>query len=453
MIFPEKPKTLMNKFNLSIDQLDYKYIENCQSVKQLERILRVLRSGEEGTYPHLLKFCENKLRDKDPLNKLLIVAEKAKHYAELSDSEKKEILADMEQWSHEMSQYKTKSTATESVTKEIPPIRNQNRRMTLNSNKSDVTLDSKVLKVKECKPRSYEDWDKYNVDEELNKLDDKGEEEIDDIKEDTTMGLSKHVPITNLLQPEREKIAELERMKGNEAYKAQDYKEAEIYYTRSLSAYKTAKSLNNRAQTYIKLKRYLEAVLDCNEAISMEPSNVKALFRRGIAHKEAKIYDLAIIDFGILLEIEPNNVPAKEQLQEIEKLRLQTPENRKVLIEEIETNDQPQETNFESKTKTMENNSSKRIMIEEIKNTTIHQPTLDEICNCNNDTYPALSKTTQEMFNIVQNQKLEKPAPEPKMYPILEDRSDSNEMLVPVSSKYFYNDKKLEPHSTKSFNK
>lgn len=54
------------------------------------------RSGEEGVFPHLLKFCENKLRDADPCNQLLCVAEKANRYSEIPESERKEILKDME---------------------------------------------------------------------------------------------------------------------------------------------------------------------------------------------------------------------------------------------------------------------------------------------------------------------------------------------------------------------
>ncbi|GFS35071.1 sperm-associated antigen 1, partial [Trichonephila inaurata madagascariensis] len=200
---------------------------------------------------------------------------------------------------------------------------------------------------------------------------------------------------------ERERIANLERIKGNEAFKAQDYEEAVLYYTRSLSVLKTPRTLNNRAQAYLKLKNYFAAVVDCNEVISLEPNNVKALFRRGIAHKEAEMFDLAAIDFEILLKLEPENKSAQDQLKQIENMKLQKMQaKKKVVIEEIES---------ESSYDVVENNNipdlhnkeiSKRLTIEET--TEDFRPLLDEICNCerNDDSIQPLSAKTKEMLNI-----------------------------------------------------
>jgi len=43
--------------------------------------------------------------------------------------------------------------------------------------------------------------------------------------------------------------AEREKNKGNEAFRAGDYEEALVYYSRSLSLLKTVAAHNNRAQT------------------------------------------------------------------------------------------------------------------------------------------------------------------------------------------------------------
>ncbi|GBL92909.1 Sperm-associated antigen 1, partial [Araneus ventricosus] len=203
---------------------------------------------------------------------------------------------------------------------------------------------------------------------------------------------------------EREHIANLERIKGNEAFKAQDYEEAALYYTRSLSAFRTAKTLNNRAQTHLKLKNYLEAVIDCNEVISMEPNNIKALYRRGIAHKEAKMFDLAVIDFGIILRLEPENKSARDQLEQIENSLIQKPqEKRKVIIEELESETGHNNESDESTFDTQNEDTSKRLAIEEI--TESPRQILDDICNCHvtdDDTRP-LSKSTKEMLSIFKN--------------------------------------------------
>lgn len=38
-----KEKTLLSKYDIPIDHLSYEYIEQCNVVKELERIIRILR--------------------------------------------------------------------------------------------------------------------------------------------------------------------------------------------------------------------------------------------------------------------------------------------------------------------------------------------------------------------------------------------------------------------------
>ncbi|KAK2489126.1 hypothetical protein MC885_015591 [Smutsia gigantea] len=58
-------------FKIPIEHLDFKYIEKCSDVKHLEKILCVLRSGEEGYYPELLEFCEKRLNGLAPKSRAL----------------------------------------------------------------------------------------------------------------------------------------------------------------------------------------------------------------------------------------------------------------------------------------------------------------------------------------------------------------------------------------------
>lgn len=44
-----------------------------------------------------------------------------------------------------------------------------------------------------------------------------------------------------------------------------------------------------RALCYLSVKQYRDAVRDCAEALRMDSSNVKALYRRAQAHKELKV--------------------------------------------------------------------------------------------------------------------------------------------------------------------
>lgn len=44
-----------------------------------------------------------------------------------------------------------------------------------------------------------------------------------------------------------------------------------------------------RALCYLSLHMYKEAVKDCEEALQLDPANVKALYRHAQAHKELQV--------------------------------------------------------------------------------------------------------------------------------------------------------------------
>ncbi len=43
-----------------VEHLDYEYVKTCTSSQELEKILSVLRSGREGSYPDLERFTESR---------------------------------------------------------------------------------------------------------------------------------------------------------------------------------------------------------------------------------------------------------------------------------------------------------------------------------------------------------------------------------------------------------
>lgn len=63
--------SLLEKYSIPIESLDYEYIRECKNIKKLVQILEILRSGEEGFYPDLNKFTESKLMELDPCNRSL----------------------------------------------------------------------------------------------------------------------------------------------------------------------------------------------------------------------------------------------------------------------------------------------------------------------------------------------------------------------------------------------
>lgn len=80
--------SLLEKYSIPVERLDYRYIGECNNIKELVQILEILRSGEEGFYPDLNKFTESKLMELDPCNRSLATEIPCKR---IDANERKEI--------------------------------------------------------------------------------------------------------------------------------------------------------------------------------------------------------------------------------------------------------------------------------------------------------------------------------------------------------------------------
>lgn len=86
-----KKPSLLQKYNIPIDHLDFKYIEKCQNANEMEKIVQILVSGEEGYYPDLTTCAENKLKELNPGSKVLRVEEPIKRENNMANKEWNEI--------------------------------------------------------------------------------------------------------------------------------------------------------------------------------------------------------------------------------------------------------------------------------------------------------------------------------------------------------------------------
>mmetsp|Transcript_21625 Transcript_21625/g.42252 ORF Transcript_21625/g.42252 Transcript_21625/m.42252 type:complete len:387 (-) Transcript_21625:312-1472(-) len=71
----------------------------------------------------------------------------------------------------------------------------------------------------------------------------------------------------------------------------------------------------NLSQCELKLKRFTQAFQHASAAVSMEPNNSKALYRRGSAALSAGLYDQASADLTRAAKLEPRNAEIRAQLQ------------------------------------------------------------------------------------------------------------------------------------------
>uniref|UniRef100_A0A8C2SPG9 Sperm associated antigen 1 n=1 Tax=Coturnix japonica TaxID=93934 RepID=A0A8C2SPG9_COTJA len=268
-------------YQIPIGHLDYKFIEKCTDVPYLEKILKVLRSGEEGCYPDLMLFCEKRIEHLAPGSRVLRKDKPAATAADFT----------AEEW--------------ETINGELMNEKFQNKQR----NKKNV-------------PRDYSEWDKFDVEKECSKIDESSEENNSRARFSVKPSLpliEKKINTTGMTEKEKIFFATREKEKGNEAFASGDYVEAVTYYTRSISVLPTAAAYNNKAQAEIKLQDWNGALQDCEKVLDMEPSNVKALLRRATVYNQLKNYQAAMKDLNTVLCIEPENAVAKKNLLEIEK--------------------------------------------------------------------------------------------------------------------------------------
>jgi len=187
-----KRQTLLQRFGIPIEHVDFKYVETCSDGKKLEKILRVLQSGEEGYYPDLEKCVATKLGAVDPTNRFLRVQVPILRPEALGTNERRELESDLSEWIKATSETerKTRSTSGSTPIPSIifepeddpkssgdPPIRGSNVIMKSDTAKSliggggDEIPFLKPANPNRIKSWEYDKWNKFNVDTELMKLD------------------------------------------------------------------------------------------------------------------------------------------------------------------------------------------------------------------------------------------------------------------------------------------
>uniref|UniRef100_A0A8C3WVS4 Sperm-associated antigen 1 n=1 Tax=Catagonus wagneri TaxID=51154 RepID=A0A8C3WVS4_9CETA len=336
-------------FKIPVEHLDFKYIEKCRDVKHLEKILCVLRSGEEGYYPELTEFCEKRLSGLAPASRALRKDKPAATASSFTAEEWEEIDGDIKSWVSEMKKddkmHFHETETFPAMEDNLPPVRGTNSHLHVTKEKN-----SKSRPAKKKIPRDYAEWDKFDVEKECSKID-------EDYKEKTVINNKSHLSkietrlaTAGLTEKEKDFLATREKEKGNEAFNSGDYEEAVMYYTRSISVLPTVAAYNNRAQAELKLQNWNSAFQDCEKVLQLEPGNLKALLRRATTYKHQNKLQEAIEDLNKVLAVEPANELAKKTLSEVERdLKISDPasktqtKGKRMIIREVENSEDEDE--------------------------------------------------------------------------------------------------------------
>lgn len=175
------------------------------------------------------------------------------------------------------------------------------------NNNTAATTRKTSVQTQRIKSNDYRSWDRFNVDKELELLDQPPSAGATPspaalINSPVSSAASISIP-ANLTVKQRKTFAENEKVKGNDCMRAHEYSEAVDYYTKSLALYHTSTVLNNRALSYLKLEKYDACIDDCTTSLNMETS-FKALLRRANAYYSVGKYQLAVMDVDQALELD-----------------------------------------------------------------------------------------------------------------------------------------------------
>ncbi|KAJ7990487.1 hypothetical protein DPEC_G00300830 [Dallia pectoralis] len=106
------------------------------------------------------------------------------------------------------------------------------------------------------------------------------------------------------------------REKGNKAYSLGEYEMAVKLYSDGINELQDMETLyTNRAQAYIKLEKYKEAISDCELALKCNEKCVKAYLHMGRAQLAAKNYNESRMCYQKILEIEPGREKMVKEYQ------------------------------------------------------------------------------------------------------------------------------------------
>lgn len=320
---------------IKLDDIDFEVVEQCRDKNVLKRYLKLIQ--DDGNYfVDLQKACKQKLLEVAPKDYYLLYPRPT------TAAEEEEAMRDILEWEAEVKEIDKSLQSVASRSKkdqiwdELPgskvklPIRGQEPVLSRpNVQKKEgrpKIQDDQNRKDKDTYARDktgmrdyYSAWNKVDVDaleDDFDREEKEAEEarkrHFEDLREEqnsahatTSMELGE---MPDLPEAHRKHMADTEKEKGNEAFYAKDFEEAEAYYSRSLHFCPDDPSTwSNRALVRLKLEQPAKALQDCEHALALNGSYMKALHRKGKALYELQRYEEAVKCFQLALLESPGN--------------------------------------------------------------------------------------------------------------------------------------------------
>jgi len=332
---PLHAHTRANLDDINLEDIDFEQVKNCTDKDVIKRYIKMLE--EDGSFFHeLQQACKDKLLEVCPKDYYILYPRQA------SVKEVDDVTRDLLDWQESVKETDAalRATRKQNIFDDMPgtgvtaPIRGQEEQKHARPNvhRKEEIKDQAGKKTKEnddyardkTKMRDYYNkWDQVDVDAMEQEMDREEAEaaearkkHFDDMRDDqnkvhdslkSSAVKAKNLP-ENVPEAHRRHMSDSEKEKGNEAFYAKDFEEAEAYYSRSLHYRADDPSCwANRALARMKLGNPSGALEDCEHALAINDRYMKALHRRGKALYDLGRYEEAVQSFQLALIESPGN--------------------------------------------------------------------------------------------------------------------------------------------------
>ncbi|CAM9197577.1 unnamed protein product [Chrysoparadoxa australica] len=123
---------------------------------------------------------------------------------------------------------------------------------------------------------------------------------------------------------------------GNKLLADGKFTQAVEKYSEAITMHPTAIFLGNRAMAYLNLENYGLAILDAEEALTLDPDYLKAFYRRASANMALGKYKLALKDFKQVARLRPTDREARAKYRACEKLAKEAAFAEAIQLEDAE---------------------------------------------------------------------------------------------------------------------
>ncbi|XP_065343726.1 sperm-associated antigen 1 [Cloeon dipterum] len=278
------------QFGVPLEILNEEHITVCKSIQQLENILKVLRADGNAPLQRLVRLAEEKLATLCPDHFLLKTSKGVIHPPQLEPGSFNSLLEEIEGWKNQMLE------SQEKLNEDVAFVEHDREE------KEVSTLMTTLERLDVIGERPKSAFLLHNM----------GRKNL----------VAKNAPIGNWSSEEKRILSLREKQKGNECFKAEDFKEAIRYFSNSIAISPNPEAFNNRGMAYLKEGAFLHCVSDCGKVLQHEPNNIKALLRCGFAHAKLGNRELATDAYSKVLQLEPTNKAAKKEIDNLEHLKL-----------------------------------------------------------------------------------------------------------------------------------